>query len=33
MNEEEEKRSDEDLIKFQVGGNGISSCQVGNRKR
>jgi hypothetical protein len=26
LNEEEERRSDEDLINCQVGGNGISSC-------
>jgi hypothetical protein len=26
-------RSDEDLINFQVSRNGLSSCQVGNRKR
>jgi hypothetical protein len=33
LNTEEEKRSDEDLIKFQVGRNGLSSFQVGNGKR
>jgi hypothetical protein len=31
--EEEKERSDEDLINFQVGGNGLSNCQVGNGKR
>jgi hypothetical protein len=33
LNDEEEKRSDEDLKNFQVGRNGLSSCQVGNGKR
>jgi hypothetical protein len=33
LNDEEEKRSDEDLINCQVGGNGLSSFQVGNGKR
>jgi hypothetical protein len=33
LSDEEEKRSDEDLINCQVGGNGLSSFQVGNGKR
>jgi hypothetical protein len=33
LSDEEEVRSDEDLINCQVGRNGLSSCQVGNRKR
>jgi hypothetical protein len=33
LSDEEEKRSDEDLINYQVDKNGISSCQVGNGKR
>jgi hypothetical protein len=33
LSDEEEKRSDEDLINCQVGRNGLSSCQVGNGKR
>jgi hypothetical protein len=33
LSDEEEVRSDEDLINSQVGRNGISSFQVGNRKR
>jgi hypothetical protein len=33
LSDEEEVRSDEDLINCQVGRNGISSCQVGNGKR
>jgi len=33
LSDEEEVRSDEDLINCQVGRNGLSSCQVGNGKR
>jgi len=33
INYEEEKRSDEDLVNYHVGRNGLSSCQVGNGKR
>jgi regulator of replication initiation timing len=33
LSDEEEVRSNEDLINSQVGRNGISSCQVRNRKR
>jgi hypothetical protein len=33
LSDEEEKRSDEDLVNYQVGRNGLSSCQVGNGKR
>jgi hypothetical protein len=33
LSDEEEVRSDEDLINCQVGRNGLSSFQVGNRKR
>jgi hypothetical protein len=30
---DEEVRLDEDLINYQVGRNGLSRCQAGNRKR
>jgi hypothetical protein len=33
LSDEEEKRSDEDLVNCQVGINGLSSFQVGNGKR
>jgi hypothetical protein len=33
LSDEEEVRSDEDLINCQVGRNELSSCQVGNGKR
>ena len=33
LGDEEKERSDEDLINYQVGGNGLPSCQVGNGKR
>jgi hypothetical protein len=33
LSDEEEKRSDEDIINCQVGGNGLSSCEVSNGKR
>jgi hypothetical protein len=33
LSDEEEVRSDKDLINCQVGRNGLSSCQVGNGKR
>jgi hypothetical protein len=33
LGDEEEKRSNEYLLNYQVGRNGLSSCQVGNGKR
>jgi hypothetical protein len=33
LRDDEEVRSDKDLINCQVGRNGLSSCQVGNGKR
>jgi hypothetical protein len=33
INDEEENRSDKDLVNSQVGENGLSSFQVGNGKR
>jgi hypothetical protein len=32
LSDEEEVRSNKDLINCQMGINGLSSCQVGNRK-
>jgi hypothetical protein len=33
LSDDGEERSSSDLIDFQVGKDGISNCQVGNRKR